>query len=74
MKPSAQPLKANTSSNGASAIGPASNPVSIQPLIATEQQAAEATQHARALIQAQAQAALVAQANAGSQSVERLLS
>jgi hypothetical protein len=74
MKSSAPPLQANTSSNSTSAVGPASTAPSVQPLIATEQQAAEATQHARALIQAQAQAALVAQANAGSQSVERLLS
>jgi hypothetical protein len=44
------------------------------PPILEQQQAIQATEHARALIQAQARAALLAQANASSQSVPRLLS
>lgn len=45
----------------------------LPPLI-EPQQAFQATQHARVLIQAQARAALLAQANVTSQSAQRLLS
>jgi len=43
------------------------------PPIEGKDQAAEATQHTRALIQAQPRAAMLAQANSSSQSVQRLL-
>ncbi|HZR19382.1 MAG TPA: hypothetical protein VFE51_18990 [Verrucomicrobiae bacterium] len=77
----AAPIENESSVTGSGTAGPAPvaeattrNATVTLPPILEQQQAIQATEHARALIQAQARAALVAQANASSQSVPRLLS
>jgi len=82
-KTHSQSARTGKESPAASPDSAISNPVSASdkqaacvtlPPISQPQQAYEAMEHARALIQAHARTALLAQANASSQSVERLLS